>query len=137
LLRDIGHFPLMNYWGPMTSIKSTEWIINGALWLIQRHRPRFNFIYVPHLDYAAQKFGPNRPQQIEACREADEQLGRLMDGLSGIGIRDAAFLVVGEYAITDVSRVMYPNRMLRDAGLALVEYRNDGEYLNVNESLAF
>ncbi|HWL93856.1 MAG TPA: alkaline phosphatase family protein [Phycisphaerae bacterium] len=137
LLRDLGHFPLMNYWGPMNSMKSTEWIVNAALWLLQRERPRFNFIYFPHLDYAAQKFGPDSEQQIAACREADEQIGRLIDGVAGIGVTDVAFIFVGEYAITEVSRVMYPNRMLRDAGLLRVDRRPDGEHLLTAESLAF
>lgn len=137
IIADLGHFPLMNYWGPMTSIKSSEWIVNAALWLIQRERPRFNHLYIPHLDYAAQKFGPNSAQAVAACREADEQIGRLIDGVAALGIRDACFLFVGEYAMTDVSRVMYPNRMLREAGMLRVETRPDGEYLNTAESLAF
>jgi len=136
LLNDLGHFPLMNYWGPMNSIKSTEWIINGALWLVQRERPRFNFIYVPHLDYAAQKFGPNSAQHVAACAEADVQIGRLIDGLSALGV-EADYLVVSEYALTDVSRVIYPNRVLRDAGMAIVEERDGHEYLNLEKSLAF
>ena len=134
---DLGHFPLMNYWGPMTSVKSTEWIVNAALWLIQRERPRFNFIYVPHLDYAGQKFGPNSPQQIAACLEADVQLGRLLDGLAAIGLAAAPVLVVGEYAMTDVTRVRYPNRILRDAGLLALDEREGREFLNVERSAAF
>jgi predicted AlkP superfamily pyrophosphatase or phosphodiesterase len=137
LFNDLGHFPLMNFWGPMANIKSTEWTINAALWLLQRERPRFNYIYVPHLDYDAQKHGPNSEQQIQACRDADEQIGRLLDGVSAMGIKDAAYLVVSEYAMTDVSRVIYPNRMLRDAGLAQIDERDGHEYLNLKESKAF
>jgi predicted AlkP superfamily pyrophosphatase or phosphodiesterase len=137
LLADLGHFPLMNYWGPMANIKSTEWIINAALWLIQRKRPQFNYIYIPHLDYAAQKFGPNSPQQVAACAEADAQLGRLFDGAAALGLGDVAYLVVSEYAMTDVSRVVYPNRVLRDAGLLMIEDRDGREHLDVGGSKAF
>lgn len=137
LVNDLGHFPLMNYWGPMANINSTEWIVNAALWLIQRERPRFNYVYVPHLDYAAQKFGPNSSQAIAACAEADGQLGRLFDGLTSIGISNAKILVAGEYALTDVSRVIYPNRVLRDAGFARIDDRDGAEHLNVAESAAF
>ncbi|MCA9254576.1 MAG: alkaline phosphatase family protein, partial [Phycisphaerales bacterium] len=137
IIADIDHFPLMNFWGPLANIKSTEWTINAALWLLQRERPRFNYIYVPHLDYEAQKFGPNSEQQVKACREADEQLGRLFDGVAALGISDVAYLVVSEYAMTDVSRVIYPNRMLRDAGMAQIDEREDGEHLNVKASKAF
>jgi len=137
LLKDLGHFPLHHFWGPMADVKSTEWIINAALWLIQRQRPRFNDIYVPHLDYQAQRFGPNSPQQVAACGEADEQLGRLFDGIGALGLGDVAYLVVGEYAITDVSRVLYPNRLLRDAGLVHIEQRDGAEYVDLNDSRAF
>lgn len=136
LLADLGHFPLMNYWGPMANIKSTQWIVNAALWLLQRERPRFNFVYIPHLDYAAQKFGPNSPQAEAACRDADEQLGRLIDGARAIGLPGVDFLVVGEYAITDVSRVVYPNRMLRDAGLVKTTERDGSEHLDIAGSPA-
>jgi predicted AlkP superfamily pyrophosphatase or phosphodiesterase len=117
---DLGHFPLMNYWGPMSNIKSSEWIVNAALWLIQRYRPRFNHVYLPHLDYAAQKFGPNSPQQQAACLEADNQIGRLIDGIESLKLPEVSLLIVSEYAMTDVSRVIHPNRILRDAGLATV-----------------
>jgi len=136
LLTDLGHFPLMNYWGPMAGIKSTEWIVNAAMWLIQRERPRFNFVYVPHLDYAAQKFGPNSPQAATACREADEQIGRLLDGVSALKLPDVAVLVVGEYALTDVRRVIHPNRILRDAGLLRLDVRDGREFADVGGSAA-
>ncbi len=137
LLADLGHFPLMNYWGPMANIKSTEWIVNASLWLLQRQRPRFNFVYVPHLDYAAQKFGPNSPQQVTACQEADAQLGRLFDGVAALRLGNVAYMVVSEYAITEVSGVIYPNRVLREAGLLAIDERDGREFLNVRQSKAF
>ncbi len=137
LLKDLGHFPLMHFWGPMANVRSTEWIVNAALWLLQRERPRFNYIYFPHLDYQAQKFGPDSPEQAAACREADEQLGRLFDGAAALKLPDAGFLIASEYAMTDVSRVLYPNRVLRDAGLARFDQRDGAEFLNLRESLAF
>lgn len=137
LLADLGHFPLMNYWGPMANIKSTEWIVNAALWLLQRKRPRFNYVYVPHLDYAAQKFGPNSPQQAAACAEADVQVGRLFDGAAALGLGNVAYLVVSEYAMTDVAHVVFPNRVLREAGMLAIEERDGREFLNVRKSKAF
>ncbi len=137
LLADLGHFPLMNYWGPMANIKSTEWIVNASLWLLQRRRPRFNYVYIPHLDYAAQKFGPNSPQQAAACQEADAQFGRLFDGVAALRLGSVAYMIVSEYAITDVSRVVYPNRVLREAGMVVIEESDGREFLNVRQSKAF
>lgn len=61
-LRDaFGHFPLMNFWGPMAGIKSTAWIADTAGWAMQQYQPNFFYIYLPQLDYAAQKSGPDSP----------------------------------------------------------------------------
>jgi len=137
LLADLGHFPLMHFWGPMADLRSTEWIVNAALWLFQRERPRFNYVYIPHLDYAAQKHGPNSNPQRAACLEADVQLGRLLDGAAALGVTGAAWLVVGEYAMTDVSRVLYPNRILRDAGMVTVVEKDGADRLSIADSAAF
>src|SRR5690606_1967731 len=37
-----------------------------AAWLFARHRPHFFFIYLPHLDYAAQRSGPDSDEAIAA-----------------------------------------------------------------------
>src|SRR5215471_15478179 len=59
-LRDaLGHFPLKHFWGPLAGIPSTAWIVASAVWAAARSRPNFFYIYLPHLDYAAQNFGPD------------------------------------------------------------------------------
>ncbi len=109
-LRDaLGHFPLMNFWGPLAGIKSTAWIVASALWTAERHRPNFWYIYLPHLDYAAQKFGPDSPQALAACAELDAELGRLIAGLTATYSEyKLLWLVASEYAITPVERVLLP-----------------------------
>jgi len=59
-LRDrLGHFPLMNFWGPLTSVKATAWIADSAVIAAQQWQPDFFYVYLPHLDYAAQRTGPD------------------------------------------------------------------------------
>ena len=41
-----------------------------------------------------------------------------------------------EYAMTDVSRVLYPNRLLRDAGLLSIDEKDGMEHLNAAASRA-
>jgi len=118
-LRDeLGHFPLMNFWGPLASIKSTDWIVDSAIIAANRFRPRFYYIYLPHLDYAAQKFGPDSPQAVTSLKELDgtSTIGRLIDGLHDAGMHDVLWLAAGEYAITKVDGASFPNRRLREAG---------------------
>ena len=47
------------------------------------------------------------------------------------------WLVAGEYAITPVDHVAYPNRVLREAGLLSVREGADGEYLDLAASRAW
>ncbi|MEN1679965.1 MAG: nucleotide pyrophosphatase/phosphodiesterase family protein [Planctomycetota bacterium] len=127
-LRDeLGHFPLQNFWGPMSQIASTAWIASSLVWCVRRERPRFVYAYLPHLDYAAQKFGPDSAEAHRACGELDGEIGKLVDGLTAAYTGDRVlWLVASEYAITPVDHVVYPNRVLREAGLLTVKLDDDG-----------
>jgi predicted AlkP superfamily pyrophosphatase or phosphodiesterase len=136
LLDAMGHFPLQHYWGPLSNIESTKWILNAAVRLTEKHRPNLHWIYIPHLDYAAQKFGPNSPQAQNALKELDQCLAdfaRHITALSG----ETVYLIAGEYALTDVAGVVYPNRLLREAGLLTIREDGGREYLDFKNSTAF
>lgn len=130
VLRDkLGHFPLQNFWGPMASIASTDWIIDSAVVGIAEHKPAFSYIYLTHLDYAAQKFGPDSDEAIAAVKAIDDSLRRLFDGVEDAHGEDCLWVVASEYAITPVERVVYPNRLLREAGFLSVDVRDGLEHL--------
>ena len=138
-LRDaLGHFPLQHFWGPMANIKSTAWIASSAIVAAQRWQPNLFYIYLPHLDYAAQKFGPDSPQALNALTELDGEIGRLIDGFAtAYGERNPLWLVASEYVITPVDHVSYPNRVLRDAGLLKVKASDQGEVIDYAASQAW
>jgi hypothetical protein len=137
-LRDaLGHFPLMNYWGPMAGIKSSAWIADSAVIAAGQWQPDFFYIYLPQLDYAAQRTGPDSPAAAQSVAELDEVIGRLAEGMQAAYGDDLLWLVAGEYAITPVDHVSYPNRILRDAGLLAVRETDDGEQLDLEKSPAF
>ena len=48
-------FRCKHFWGPLANIKSTAWIVDSAIIAAEEERPDFFYIYLPHLDYAAQK----------------------------------------------------------------------------------
>jgi len=134
-----GHFPLKHFWGPLANIQSTAWIVESAITAAARFRPNFFYIYLPHLDYAAQKDGPDSEAAITALGELDEQIGKLAAGFaSAYGDTSPLWLVASEYTIVPVDHVLYPNRLLRDAGLLTLNEDEQGrEDLNVAESAAF
>jgi hypothetical protein len=131
-LRDtFGHFPLQHFWGPLANIKSTAWIGESAAWAMRQYRPNFFYIYLPHLDYAAQKTGPDSPAAGAAVKELDDVIGKLAEGAAAAyqGAR-VVWLAASEYVITPVDHVSYPNRVLREAGLLTVKDDGSGELID-------
>jgi hypothetical protein len=131
-LRDtFGHFPLKHFWGPLANILSTKWIAETAALAMRDFQPNFFFIYLPHLDYAAQKTGPDSPQALAAVKELDEVLGKLFEeGNAAFGGKQPLWLIASEYVITPVDHVTYPNRTLREAGLLTVKDDGEGELID-------
>ncbi len=133
LVRQIGPFKLQHYWGPLAGLASSQWIARAALHTWHHHAPELMLVYLPHLDYASQKYGPDAPQTQTALREIDAVVGELLDACSN----KAAILVCSEYSLSPVTRPVYPNRILREAGLLQVREINGKEYLDFELSDAF
>jgi hypothetical protein len=137
-LRDaLGHFPLQHFWGPLANIKSTAWIAASAAIAMSDYRPQFFYIYLPHLDYAAQKLGPDSPQAQGAVVELDNVLAKLFDEARAAYGSEPTWLIASEYAIMPVDHVTYPNRALRQAGLLRVTNDGTGERIDFANSDAW
>jgi predicted AlkP superfamily pyrophosphatase or phosphodiesterase len=127
LKAEIGDFKLHHYWGPVAGLGSSRWIADAAKYTYRHERPDLMLVYLPHLDYSSQKFGPSQPQ---ALREVDALVGELM-------FDDATVIVCSEYALTPVTGALYPNRQLRAAGLLRVREIAGKEYPDYELSDAF
>ena len=136
LREDLGDFPLQHYWGPLANIRSTAWIAASAVRAARRWQPDFFYIYLPHLDYAAQRSGPDSEAAQKAVAELDDVIGRLADAMAEAYTEPIFWLVAGEYAIGPVDDVLFPNRLLREAGLLAVRETDDGEHLDFEASRA-
>ena len=132
LVAELGPFPLFTFWGPGASIESSRWIIGATRRLMPDHD--LTLAYVPHLDYDLQRFGPSGPEAIRAAQELDAELAPLLDDAEALG---AKVVVLSEYGITDVSRPVDVNRVLRRAGLLHVHHNETGELLDTWTSPAF
>src|SRR6185436_20161673 len=71
LQHELGQFPLFQFWGPSTTIASTQWIADAAREVWDLHRPTLSLVYLPHLDYGLQQLGPHHPQIAQHLREVD------------------------------------------------------------------
>ncbi|RCJ36957.1 phosphodiesterase [Nostoc minutum NIES-26] len=131
---DLGQFPLFNFWGPNTSIVSSQWIANSAKWIEERYSPTLSLIYLPHLDYCLQKFGRDE-QQIQAdLQEIDAVCSDL---IAYYQTRNAQIIILSEYGITPVSKAVHLNRVLRANNLIAVREELGRELLDFGASIAF
>jgi len=134
LVKQLGEFPLFDFWGPRASLRSSSWIAAAARRVFDAHHPDITLVYLPHLDYDLQRFGGSGPEAQRAAAELDAVAGDLIDHLRGAG---ATGIVLSEYGITDVRRPVHVNRRLREAGLLDVAYNAAGELLDTFASRAF
>jgi predicted AlkP superfamily pyrophosphatase or phosphodiesterase len=134
LQRELGPFPLFRFWGPAADIRSTEWIAQAAMRVEDRVQPALQLVYLPHLDYCLQKFGPGDPRCDAEIRELDRVFAGLERFLAGRGVR---VMVVSEYGIEPVSRAVLPNVMLREAGFLATRTEDGRDLLDAGESPAF
>jgi predicted AlkP superfamily pyrophosphatase or phosphodiesterase len=138
LKEKFGDFNLASYWGPLASSKSSEWIANAAEHTLESERPNFLFVYIPHVDYSAQRFGKDSVQVRDDLKKADEIVGRLVQKVTDLGIQDETqFIIVSEYAFNDVNGAVPLNLVLRDAGLLSIRTIQDKEYLDFEYSKVF
>ena len=134
LTATLGTFPLFQYWGAGAGLASSRWICRAAQHIMTAHDPDLTLVYVPHLDYDLQRYGPSAPQAAAAATELDGTLGPLLDAASA---RGTTVVVLSEYGITDVDRPVDVNRMLRAEGLLRVYTQAGMEYLDPWTSRAF
>jgi predicted AlkP superfamily pyrophosphatase or phosphodiesterase len=132
LTASLGPFPLFHYWGPAASIRSSRWIVEAARMILPGQD--LTLVYVPHLDYDLQRFGPDGTEAVDAARQVDAVLAPL---LADARSRGAVIVVLSEYGITAVRRPVGLNLALRRAGLLHVHTQAGMEYLDPWTSRAF
>ena len=132
--KDLGEFPFPSFWGPMAGIASSKWIADAAKWMERKQQPDLHLIYLPHLDYDLQRYGPDDLRCKQALKEIDELAGSLIEFLSD---RRVHCIVLSEYGITAVNRVIYPNRALRHQGWLNIKEEFGLDTLDSGGSRAF
>jgi predicted AlkP superfamily pyrophosphatase or phosphodiesterase len=129
-----GQFPLFEFWGPRAGIAASKWITAAAMDVWKEQKPTLSLVYLPHLDYDLQRFGPNAPEAINAVKDIDSLCGDLIDQATRDG---AAVIALSEYGITPVSDAVHINRVLREAGLIEVRDEMGRDVLDAGASRAF
>jgi predicted AlkP superfamily pyrophosphatase or phosphodiesterase len=134
LQQELGDFPLFDFWGPRAGIRSSEWIARAARRVFDGERPDLLLVYLPHLDYDLQRFGPFDARIPGAVAAVDRVAGELVEHLRAAG---AEVVALSEYGIEAATGAVLPNRALREAGLLAVQETLSWELLDAGASRAF
>jgi predicted AlkP superfamily pyrophosphatase or phosphodiesterase len=138
IVEEIGEFDLSSYWGPLSSSLSSEWITKAAKYTIEKSKPNFMFMYIPHIDYSAQRFGKESSQVSDDLVFADNIVEQIIDSTKKSEIyENTQFIVFSEYSFNDVNGAIPINVILRNNGLLNVRKIGEKEYVDFEFSRAF
>jgi len=137
ITKSLGDFDLKSYWGPFASLKSSNWIINSAKITIQNHVPDLLVVYLPHLDYASQKFGPESEEFNKSVHELDDLIGDFVHFLNQEFCDVYEIMVLSEYAFNEVNNSISPNLLLRQHGFLSTQRIEGKDYIDFESSKAF
>ncbi len=134
LQQRLGPFPLFDFWGPRAGIASTRWITDCALDVAAHHDLDLQLVYLPHLDYDHQRWGPDDPRSVQAVKDLDAQCARLIEMARG---KNAHVIVLSEYGIEKANRPVFLNRVLHEKGYLRVQETSHGQLLDCGACRAF
>lgn len=134
LQTDLGTFPLFQFWGPKTSIKSSKWIADAAIRTDEIHNPTLSLVYLPHLDYNLQRYGLDFDKIKKDLKEIDTVVRQLVEYFRQ---RNAQVILLSEYGITNVKNPIHLNRILRSKGYVAIRVERGLELLDAGASTAF
>jgi predicted AlkP superfamily pyrophosphatase or phosphodiesterase len=133
LEQQLGPFPFATFWGPMAGLPCTEWIARCGAEVLRQHRPDLTLVYLPHLDYDPQRFGPAGCDMPRLVGQLDAAAAPLLDAAREVGAR---VWVASEYGHVQVNQAVMLNRALRQSGLLSARPGPFGETLDTFASRA-
>lgn len=134
LQEKLGQFPLFQFWGPGANIKSTQWIADASMITDDLYEPTLTLIYLPHLDYCLQKFGPDFTKISKDLTEIDQVIEKLVEFYENKSVK---IILLSEYGIAPVKYPIHLNRLFREHGLLGIREERGLELLDPGASKAF
>lgn len=142
ITEDLGTFPFPAFWGPAAGTTSgrysrpaaSQWIADAARWIEQKYSPTLSLVYLPHLDYNFQRWGPHHPKADDDLREIDQLVGELLEFYRKHQVQVA---LLSEYGLTAVDTPVHLNRLFRENGWIEIKQELGLELLDCGASRAF
>lgn len=134
LQKELGQFPLFQFWGPGANIASTKWIADASVFTDKKYDPTLTLVYLPHLDYCLQKYGLDFSKISAHLLEID----KIVEGLiKYYASKNARIILLSEYGISNVDNPIHINRILRQNDLLGIRVERGLELLDAGASKAF
>ena len=94
----------------------------AAVQIIEKHQPNLLLFHLLTTDAANHQYGPGSLPSMTAYANADRQIGDILDAVTRAGLRERATIMVAtDHGFKKVSKVVFTNVALRDAGLIRVK----------------
>ncbi|MDI6807546.1 MAG: ectonucleotide pyrophosphatase/phosphodiesterase [Candidatus Eisenbacteria bacterium] len=110
-------------YGPWTD-KRFDWgyqddrIADGACALIKLEKPNLLLVHLVEVDHVLHSFGRDSKEALKAFELADAQVGRILDALEEVGLRDSTnIIVVGDHGFANIHNELRPNVELGKLGV--------------------
>jgi predicted AlkP superfamily pyrophosphatase or phosphodiesterase len=139
---ELGNFPFPTFWGPAAGVDTPQgradavsrWIAESAKWTENKYSPTLSLIYLPHLDYNLQRFGPKDARIAKDLAEIDAIVGDL---ISFFEKRNVEVALLSEYGIVEVDTPIHLNRLFREQGWLAIKDELGLEILDCGGSKVF
>jgi predicted AlkP superfamily pyrophosphatase or phosphodiesterase len=139
---ELGEFPFPGFWGPAAGVATPQgpadsvsrWIAQSAQWVERNFSPTLNLVYLPHLDYNLQRFGPAAPTLPTDLKQIDDIVGELIEFFGGRGVQ---VVLLSEYGISAVHTPIHLNRIFRSQGWVAIKQELGLELLDFGASRVF
>lgn len=95
-----------------------------ALWthvfldIVRRHRPNLGLLHIADVDHIEHADGPRSREAYAAIKAADDQVRLVWDEVQKLFPGKATILIVSDHGFSPIRRIVLPNVVLGNAGLA-------------------
>lgn len=90
----------------------------AACHIAKQRKPHLLLFHLLNTDGIHHRYGPQTPASYTALALADVFVGRLVDALETAGIRqNTTLFITSDHGFANVTNVLYPNALFRQAGL--------------------
>lgn len=142
LKQTLGDFPFPTFWGPAAGLHSpqgepdavSKWIAESAKWMEKKFKPTLQMVYLPHLDYNLQRFGPNDDRVHDDLSRIDSIVDDLIAFFEDRGVH---VILLSEYGIVPVSTPIHLNRLFRENGWLTIKDELGLELIDFGASKVF